>query len=67
MSALQSNNPYGAKTPKGNFAEHILEMIRVSPEDVIADARAAGLMVNSVDDFRSLSPEAHRIVDQSLW
>ena len=61
---MQSNNPYGAKTPEGNFAEYIREIIRVSPEDVIADARDAGLMVNTVDDFRSLSPEAHRMVDQ---
>jgi hypothetical protein len=64
MSALQSNNPYGAKTSKGNFVEYIREIIRVSPEDVIADARAAGLTVNSVDDFRSSSPGAHRMVDQ---
>jgi len=64
MSALQSNNPYTAKTPRGNFAEYIREIIRVSPEDVIADARDAGLMVDSVDDFISLSRERHRIVDQ---
>jgi hypothetical protein len=65
MSALQSNNPYGVKTSKGNSVEYIREIIRVSPEDVIADARAAGLMViNSVDDFRSCSPGAHHMVDQ---
>jgi hypothetical protein len=64
MSALQSNNPYSTKTPRGNFAEYIREIIRVSPEDVIADARNAGLMVDSVDDFRSLPREAHRMVDQ---
>jgi hypothetical protein len=64
MSALQSNNPYGPKISKGNFAEYIRQIIRVSPEDVIADARAAGLMVNSVNDFRSSSPGAHHMVDQ---
>ncbi len=61
---MQSNNPYSTKTPRGNFVEYIREIIRVSPEDVMADARNAGLMVNSVDDFRSLSPEAHHMVDQ---
>jgi hypothetical protein len=66
MTALQSNNPHAGKTPRGNLAESIREIIRVSPEDVIADARDAGLMVNSVDDFRSIPPEAHRIVDQLI-
>jgi hypothetical protein len=61
---LQSNNAYGAKTPRSSFADHIRETIRVSPEDVITDARDAGLMVNSVDEFRSLSPEERRTVDR---
>jgi hypothetical protein len=64
MSTLQSNNPYSTKTHRRNFAEYIREMIRISPEDVIADARNVGLMVDSVDGFRSLSRQRRRMVDQ---
>jgi hypothetical protein len=64
VSSLQSNNQYGAKTSKGKFAEYVRQMIRVSPEDVIAEARATNLIVTSIDDFRSLSPEGNRKVAQ---
>jgi hypothetical protein len=49
-----------------NLSEYIRAAIEVSPEEVIADARGAGLAVNSVDDFRSLTAEERVIIGRLM-
>lgn len=63
---MHSRNPYEAKTSGGGLVESIRDAIRVSPADVIAEARNAGLMVSNVNDFQSLSREERRTVERLM-
>jgi hypothetical protein len=63
---LRLNNLYRPKIPRDNLRGYIRRVIEVSPEEVIADARSAGLLVSSIDEFRSMTPEERAIIGRLM-
>lgn len=61
---MRLNNLSRPKASWNNFTGYVRGAIDVSPEEVIADARTAGVAVSSIDEFRSLTPEERSIVDR---
>jgi hypothetical protein len=58
------NSPYQSKAPWGNLTGYVRTIIEVSTEEVMADARAAGVAVSNIDEFRSLTPQERIIINR---
>lgn len=64
---MRFNNQYRSKISWDNLTGYIGRVIEVSPEEVIADARSAGLFISSIDEFRSATPEERAIIGRLAY